>query len=302
MSDEFSTAGSRLIEPAFPPPPPSTPKQFPGFLQSLFLLLSIHLIANIVGGFLILPGMVKDYLANGTFTQAMGLAEVGIVANSLAFGLVTWITWKRSRLAAGEAFPMAFVAITPWFTMLLLFGGTLVLAEFVSTILFHILPPPDLVKQMFAQLLGEDAPLVLSAIFLVVVAPVTEEFFFRGVLQRSLSVRYGARKAILFSGLLFGIVHILPWQVVPAIILGTLFAWCRERTGSLWPPLILHAITNGTSLVMSRLHPEVDPLKPEWPEPLFLVGGALLLLVGWKLAGRYLQSTPAPLIAERSSP
>ena len=298
MSDETLSAGpSEVVDSrsasGSPSTPPSTPKQFPGFLQSLFLLLSIHLIANVVGAILILPGMIKDYLAHGTITQTMGLAEVGIVANSLAFGLVTWITWKRSKLQAGEAFPFAGASVAQWFTMLLLFGGTLVLAEFVSTILFNILPPPDLIKEMFAQLLGQDAPLFLSAIFLVVVAPVTEEFFFRGVLQRSLSIRYG-------SGLLFGIVHILPWQVVPAIILGTLFAWYRERTGSLWPCLIAHAITNGTSLVMSRLHPEVDPLKPEWPEPLFLAGGALLLLVGWRLAGRFLPSAPPPLVAERS--
>jgi hypothetical protein len=59
---------------------------------------------------------------------------------------------------------------------------------------------------------------------------------------------------------------------------------------------------NGTSLVMSRLHPEIDPLKPEWPEPIYLAGGALLLLVGWRLAGRFLSSAPPPLTAERSSP
>ncbi len=304
---EFSTAilpvGDESPTPPTPTPPNPTamPKPFPGFLQALFLLLLIHIIANIVGGILLLPGMILDYMANGTFTQSMALAAVGIVANSMAFGLVTWFTFRRSGLSAREAFPFRAVSIPASVTMVFLFGGTIVLADLVSTALFVLFPPPDVIVDMFKQLLGMEAPLVFSAIFLVVVAPVTEELFFRGVLQRGLSNRYGPKKAILFSGLLFGLVHILPWQVVPAVILGTLFAWWTERTGSLWPALMAHAITNGTSLVMSRLHPENDPLAPAWPEPLFLAGGVLMLVTGWVLARRYLRSAPPRLIDERSS-
>lgn len=301
MSDEITSTGpSGILDSPLAPAPPSPPKQFPGFLQALLLLVLIHLVANVVGAIVIVPGMIREYLATGTITQTMGLAAIGIAANSLAFGLVTWITWKRSKLSAGEAFPFAGVSIAQGFAMLLLFGGTVVLAELVSTGMFRLLPPWDFVREIFGQLLGQDAPLVLSAIFLVIIAPVTEELFFRGVLQRSLSIRYGPGKAIVYSGLLFGIVHLLPWQVVPAVVLGTLFAWFREKTGSLWPSLIAHAITNGTSLVMSRLHPEIDPLKPEWPEPIYLVGGALLLVLGGVLAGRAFRSVPSPLIVERS--
>ncbi|MDZ4803454.1 MAG: type II CAAX endopeptidase family protein [Candidatus Eisenbacteria bacterium] len=300
MSDQLSVESVGSAS-AIPPWPVTPSKQFPGFLQALFLLFLIHLIANVVGGVLILPGMIADYLAHGSFTQTMALAAVGIVANSIAFGLITWFTWRRSKLPARQAFPLHGVPVMAALTMLLLFGGTLVLAELVSTGLFRLLPPPDFIVQIFKQLLGSEAPLVLSAIFLVVIAPVTEEFFFRGVLQRSLSIRYGPNKAILYSGLLFGIMHVLPWQVVPAVILGTLFAFWRERTGSLWPPLIAHAITNGTSFVMSRLHPEYDPLVPDWPEPLFLAGGAVMLLAGLVLAKRYLPSAAPSSIAERSS-
>ena len=37
---------------------------------------------------------------------------------------------------------------------------------------------------------------------------------------------------------------------VGLVVLGTLFAILYEKTGSLWPPIILHAINNGFAMVV----------------------------------------------------
>ena len=150
--------------------------------------------------------------------------------------------------------------------------------------------------------MGPDAPIVVSVVFLVIVAPITEELFFRGVLQRSLTIRYGPRVGIILSGVLFGLVHGLPWQILPALLLGLLFAWWTERTQSLWPALVGHAANNALSFALTRMNPDRVVLNPDWPEPAVLAGGAVLLVLGLGLAGPLLRAKPSETIVERSYP
>jgi uncharacterized protein len=82
------------------------------------------------------------------------------------------------------------------------------------------------------------------------VAPVAEEFFFRGFFYRALRSRYSMLVAAAIDGLLFGVIHfdfssadallILP----PLAALGFMFCLVYERTGSLYPVIGLHAINN----------------------------------------------------------
>jgi membrane protease YdiL (CAAX protease family) len=301
-----------VIVPPLPdePPPrawePVTPipgaRPFPGILQSFGLLLGIQIVANLVGLALLLPGIVSDVMRHGTLTEPLPLAGVGIVANSIAFGLLTLVTWRLSRLSGAEAFPLRPVSGGAWVTAALLLGGTVVAAELLATGMMVLWPPPDAVRDLFKQLVGADAPVALTVIFLVVIAPVTEEFFFRGVLQKGLARRYGRTKSIVWSGILFGLVHLLPWQVVPAALLGMLFAWWTDRTGSLWPALVGHAANNAASYWLSRSQPERDLFQPEAPDPIALAAGALLLVAGFTLARRFMKPAEPETVVERSLP
>ncbi|HEX7878559.1 MAG TPA: type II CAAX endopeptidase family protein [Candidatus Eisenbacteria bacterium] len=306
MSDqEAEVPGPEIV--AVPPPPPWEPitpvpasKPFPGWWASIGLLVAIQFLANLVGFIFLAPGIVSDVMAHGTLTRTLPLAAVGIVANSIAFGLVTWFAWRASKLTAAEAFPLRRVSGGAWFTAALLMGGTVVLAEFVSSGMMRLWPPPDFVRDLFLQLVGDDAPVVVSIIFLVIVAPITEEFFFRGVLQKGLTRRYGRKAGVIGSGLLFGLIHLIPWQVVPAALLGLVFAWWTDRTGSLWPALVAHAVNNGMSYYLSRSQSGRDVLEPGPIDPVALAIGAGLLLAGLALSPRLLRPTEPETVGERS--
>jgi membrane protease YdiL (CAAX protease family) len=85
--------------------------------------------------------------------------------------------------------------------------------------------------------------LVFSA---VVVAPLAEEIFFRGLLQ-SMIRSYTQRPwvAVVAAAVIFGGVH-AEWQNVPAlIILGIALGYNYERTGRLLPAILIHALFNG---------------------------------------------------------
>ena len=111
---------------------------------------------------------------------------------------------------------------------------------------------PD-AEQTVAQDLGADEGtlgLIAAGFMVTCVAPVAEEFFFRGFFYRALRSRYSMLVAAAIDGVLFGIIHfdfssadallILP----PLAALGFMFCLVYERTGSLYPVIALHALNN----------------------------------------------------------
>jgi membrane protease YdiL (CAAX protease family) len=88
-----------------------------------------------------------------------------------------------------------------------------------------------------------------AANFVVVagVAPVVEELTFRGV-GYSLLERYGKWAAIVLVGVLFGLVHGLVQALPLLAAFGAGLAWLRDRTGSVYPCMLVHAAFNAIAL------------------------------------------------------
>jgi CAAX prenyl protease-like protein len=83
------------------------------------------------------------------------------------------------------------------------------------------------------------------------VVPVMEELFWRSFLMRWLDgspfwkveATRATLKAVLISSVLFGVEHTL-WFA--GILAGLAYAWLYRASGSLWPPVVAHAVTNLT--------------------------------------------------------
>lgn len=96
-----------------------------------------------------------------------------------------------------------------------------------------------------------------SMFFLIVcmgiIAPLAEEIVFRWLIYLRLRDYMRSGAAIVISGLFFGIYHGNLVQGVYASILGCLFAYFLEQTGSLWTSVLLHMGANIWSLVLPEL-------------------------------------------------
>jgi uncharacterized protein len=118
--------------------------------------------------------------------------------------------------------------------------------------LYTAIVQPD-TEQTVAQDLGADQGtlgMIAAGFMVVCVAPVAEEFFFRGFFYRALRSRYSVLVAALIDGVLFGVIH---WDlstadslliIPPLAALGFMFCLVYERTGSLYPVIALHAFNN----------------------------------------------------------
>jgi membrane protease YdiL (CAAX protease family) len=176
-------------------------------------------------------------------------------------------------------------------------AGLGILLSEVDNLFRSFMPAPrELLEQFIA--LGKESP-IGGLVALVVVAPLTEEVFFRGLVLRAFLRRYSVGVAIVLSALLFAIGHANPWQFASAAVGGLLLGWLYWRTGSLVPCFLAHAAFNGLSVVATHLLPPIsgfsggDPFGPVEFQPPWLNGlGLLLVVVGAAAVMRFAPREP----------
>lgn len=110
------------------------------------------------------------------------------------------------------------------------------------------------------QTAAEDMPAPVFILVTSILAPVVEELVFRGILLERLRP-FGDMAAILISGFAFGLFHMNLYQFFYATALGLVFAGVVLKTGRLWHSMLLHAIVNTTTSVISYLSELSDPMN-----------------------------------------
>lgn len=95
------------------------------------------------------------------------------------------------------------------------------------------------------------APFVANFVVVALVAPVCEEFLFRGIGYGLVSAVANPWPAIVITGLAFGLAHGLVEALPVLALFGFILAWLRWKTGSIYPGMLLHALFNGTALILA---------------------------------------------------
>ena len=81
-------------------------------------------------------------------------------------------------------------------------------------------------------------------LYVSILTPIVEEVVFRGFVLDVASERYGDWMSIFISAFLFAIIHVEAVSVLNAFMGGLIYGYVRIRTGSLWPPILLHFAWN----------------------------------------------------------
>ena len=117
---------------------------------------------------------------------------------------------------------------------------------------------------------------------IAVIGPVLEELLFRGAITKALLQQYSPTKAILLSALFFGVFHINPAQILPAFLIGILFAWTYYKTASLIPCTLMHILNNSLSVFLSTKYPEAENMSDLMDTTSYLIAifVAVLILAG----------------------
>ena len=123
---------------------------------------------------------------------------------------------------------------------------------FMTDSLTKIMPETP---QWFEDAMGAimDAPVWITLLSVSVFAPLFEEWLCRGLVLRGLFQKMKPGAAIAVSAIFFAVLHMNPWQAVPAFILGVLFGYVYYRTGSLKLTMLMHCVNNTFAVIFSKI-------------------------------------------------
>jgi membrane protease YdiL (CAAX protease family) len=95
---------------------------------------------------------------------------------------------------------------------------------------------------------------LIGMLFVVgLLIPFAEELLFRGVLYGWLRGHLGVPAAAVASALLFSGLHGIVWLIPALAVIGVILALVYEKSGSLWPAVVVHALFNSTGVVLVYL-------------------------------------------------
>ena len=87
------------------------------------------------------------------------------------------------------------------------------------------------------------------ALFAVVIAPVAEEFIFRGILFPFIKQLGWPKLAWMGVSFLFALIHLNAPTFLPLFVFALALTWLYERTDRLIAPIFAHSLFNGANLI-----------------------------------------------------
>ena len=232
--------------PASPEPSPLAPDQrFPLRWLPVFLVLAACLVLPIavaVMGRGVLSPLEHGFLIHAAWFYLGILGWFGACAWRAGLPLGRLLGRAPDAVAVFEGVGSAWLhLLSNGAVLLVLFG---VLARFHEPMLQQFLARSEESFQF-----GES-PVWFQALIVVVLAPLTEELVFRGVLLHRFARRFGMTRGIVLSSAIFGVMHMNP---VAITVFGVLLCVLHLRSRSLWATTLAHAINNAVPLVMLSL-------------------------------------------------
>ena len=224
----------------------------------------------------------------------------------ISFGVVLLIGFKKAKRNFNEVFKFNNVSPFLWGAMIIFSIGLVIVMSELDNILNYFLPMPDFFRVIFDELMSGHM-LIISLITIGIIPAFTEELLFRGLLLDGLCKNYSERKAIIVTALLFGIIHLNPWQFLTAFIIGLVTAYICIKTKSILLCIYLHLFNNVIYVVALRYNEiilirgfntnfvipvEFQPLWFTLAGVVITTAGATMLLKGIKALHNHTDTIP----------
>jgi hypothetical protein len=156
--------------------------------------------------------------------------QAASIGHDFTLGVLTWILSFPVVMVVGEIFEQLLKA------------------------LFHLKDYEQTAVKFVKMATSSPLALLLALFAVIIMAPLIEEFLFRGTLQTYLKRHLGPRSSIMLTALTFALFHFATSQglgnlslILSLFILGIYLGFLYERQGSLFAPIGLHMTFNTIS-------------------------------------------------------
>jgi CAAX protease family protein len=223
---------------------PPAGRGFPVGARTAFLGLLVAALGTIFA--LVLVGIAFAAAGVDNINDNHAFVLVVTLAQDAVFVIVAYALTAEGGPVSAGTFGLRPFRPSAIGTMAAAFGVYIGLSAVYSAL---VAPPCDKLPD---DLGIHESPVLaaLAGVFVIGIAPVAEEFFFRGFLFQALRRSWGVWLAAPASGLIFAAVHFELDKLVPLAILGTALAYVFHRTRSLGPCILMHALNNTFAFVV----------------------------------------------------
>ncbi len=256
----------------------------PQIKTALLLLLLGVIIGSLIS-------MVVIALFLGSLAETQGM-HTALFLGELFIPLPILIWANRHKESFQATFRINKISCPTGLRLIPLGVGLVIVTDELDRLIRLFWEPPENFAQI-QEIMIMTGP--WSAIFIlgvvVVLAPLFEELVFRGFFQRIMEYRTDVTKAVLYSALLFTLVHFNPWWAIQIYVVGFFLAYVAWRSNSIWSSFGLHALNNGVAVWFA--HQSTESL--DWylwhghVQPLILMVGMGLLFFGMRA---FISKTP----------
>jgi membrane protease YdiL (CAAX protease family) len=221
--------------------------------------VAVYVLAFLGGGLTTLP--ILELIDDDDLAT---LAASAVAAIVITGSIVAWLWTMHPRWREVMGFPTR----GEWWTEIrssigfglvlypvMVFGVGLVLTLLLSLISGETVEAPEQVPSDPSTVAA-----VITVVYAILIAPVHEELYFRGVLFRAVRDRYGLMSGLLATGFGFSLIHFLDVEWQDAVLLmgvmffnGIALGWWYERRGTVIAPVVAHMVFNviGLALILT---------------------------------------------------
>lgn len=228
------------------------------FLHLLWVGLIFIGVSIFIGDFV--RAFASDFLVNWLATP-FGSAVLSMIVYALIACVVIlpYILLKLPRKSILRRLGMTKFEPLPMFVWALFAWGLSMVATTIVVFVLVALNVPglqlDQKQEIGFENLSSIGEYVAAFFVLVVLAPLFEEIIFRGYLQKRLRETRGVVFSIVFSSLIFAVLHFQLNVIISVFVLSLFIGYLREKFDSIWPGVMVHALRNGLAYMLLFILP-----------------------------------------------
>ncbi len=256
--------------------------KYPSFKNSLFLVF-IWFIITILLAVIFQLKIFKSFNINSSLQI--------ILINTISFGIAIFIGYKKSNLKWNQIFSTKMPDPIILFSLTIFSIGTIIISSEIENIFRYFINVPEFFYELTNDL-NDSRFMVYAFIAISIVAPITEELMFRGIILRGFLLNYSKIKSVILTAFLFAFIHLNPLQFFGAFLFGIFAAIIILNTKNLLLTIYFHSlfnflpwsISNFTNIKIKGFNDISDPseiMKSKNFQPIwFDFAGIILIFIG----------------------
>lgn len=199
-----------------------------------------------------------SYIASVPSNYYYQFAYVAITYGLIGLTLASWLLYHKAQNRA----VLGYVHVKPrafgWvplglITYYIITGVTIAILSGIS----RTFKSSTVLKQQIGlDTIHGHLEIFLALLLLMIIDPLIEELVFRGIIFTSLKQKFPVLIAALGTSILFALPHMIENNYgllyvlgVATFVMSMILCWLRQKTGSLYPGMVLHGSANGITVL-----------------------------------------------------